>query len=165
VSAPLVAEGQKRVYSLPLGLVAMDPSTQAPREEVGDGTEEVDGVLKGKEVLVVEYTEKNPESSGSSGVCVLAGMGLKVEKNPEKNPDSSGSSEVLVSVVSSSSSSSSGIPVSSSSSASEVDAGVEVRLDKGPVYGRDDTVVLGRPIPPSMVLVLASACEVDRLVL
>lgn len=98
---------------------------------------------------------------------MVAIMGVKVGENGGKKPDSSGSSGILVSVGSSSSSSSSspGIPVSSSSSASEVDAGVEVRLDKGPVYGRDDTVVLGRPIPPSMVLVLASACEVDKLVL
>lgn len=51
MSAPLVTEGQKRVYFLPLELVAVDSSTQAPGEEVGDGTREMLGVRNGREVL------------------------------------------------------------------------------------------------------------------
>jgi hypothetical protein len=106
----------------------------------------------------VELTSvKNPDSSGSSGVLtgVLIGVlytGESVELTSEKNPDSSGSSYEVVLVS---------FPLSEV----EYTAGVEVRLDKGPVYERDDKLELVRPIPASIVLVLASACEVDRLVL
>jgi hypothetical protein len=102
----------------------------------------------------VELTSvKNPDSSGSSGI--LTGMlntGEGVELTSVKNPDSSGSSyEVVL--------------ASSASLVSESVAGVEVRLDKGPVYEKDDKLELVRPIPASILLVLGSACEVDRLVL
>jgi hypothetical protein len=87
---------------------------------------------------------KNPDSSGSSALVVNASEG--VELRSVKNPDSSGSSGVR-------------------SLVSEDAAKVEVRLDKGPVYGTDDKLELVRPISASIVFVLATACEVAKLVL
>jgi hypothetical protein len=128
---------------------------------------------------------KNPDSSGSSGLVVIPSgimnTGESVELTSVKKPDSSGSSGVLTGVLNtgesveltsvknpdSSGSSYEVVLVSFPLSEVEYTAGVEVRLDKGPVYERDDKLELElvRPIPASIVLVLASACEVDRLVL
>jgi hypothetical protein len=126
---------------------------------------------------------KNPDSSGSSGLVVLpsgvVNTGESVELTSVKNPDSSGSSGVLTGVLytgesveltsvkkpDSSGSSYEVVLVSFPLSEAEDTAGVEVILDKGPVYERDDKLELVRPIPASIVLVLASACEVARLVL
>jgi hypothetical protein len=117
---------------------------------------------------------KNPDSSGSSGV-VKTGEG--VELTSVKNPDSSGSSGVLTGVLNageeltsvknpdSSGSSYEVVLASSPSLVPESVARVEVRLDKGPVYEKDDKLELVLPIPASILLVLGSACEVDRLVL
>lgn len=104
----------------------------------------------------VELTSvKNPDSSGSSGVLTgVLNTGESVELTSVKNPDSSGSSYEVV------------LAPSSPSEVAEDTAEVEeVRLDKGPVYENEDKLELVLPIPASILLVLGSACKVDRLVL
>jgi hypothetical protein len=115
-----------------------------PRPTPGDALGE--GVLN-TGVSMELRSVKNPDSSGSSGVVKT---GISVELRSVKNPDSSGSS---------------GLGLVSSASEVEETIEVAVRLDKGPVYETDDKLELVRPIPALMVFVLASPCEVDRLVL